>query len=582
MPSTKSWTASNQQPCADCKRLLPLSVFAGEDICPTCAHARFMAKGEVSGACHCVLSAEPATYEVHQLALRDITDPVNRDRFMERAKREERKRKYALRELALRELSRRKLIPYVKKLDPEYQDGWFHREVAKQLEWFVEEVEARRAPVLLLQAPPRHGKSRLVSQEFPAWLLGKHPKWEVISTSHTAALANTFSKKVRERMRDKVHLAIFKDSALDPDAQSTEGWNTKAGGGYMPSGIGGPITGRGAHVLLIDDPVKNAEEAESQRTREAHWEWFTSTAYTRLAPGGGLLIIQTRWHLDDLSGRMEDLIKEMGMDNVRILRFPAVATENETHRAEGEALHPDRYPIESLDRIKSTVGRRTWNALYQQNPVPDDGSYFTRSMLRYYDAAPPTLTYYTAWDFAIGKTEKNDWTVGITVGVAPDGQMYVVDMARGRWNSYEIVEQIISQWEKWKSRAVGMERGQIQMAIGPYLNQRIRERKAFAMYIQDLKTGRRDKEARARSIQGRMEQGMVHFPHQQPWWEDMRTELMQFPNGRHDDIVDAFAWVGLMLDEMVTPYVKQNKLEKKWWKHLKGAESESSGSFMSA
>lgn len=486
----------------------------------------------------------------------------------ERAKAEFDAKREAEQELIRRELSRRKLLPFVERFNDQYEAGWVHKDICRRLEQFSQDVADRKSPRLMLFMPPRHGKSELASKTFPGWHLGRHPDHEVISCSYTGDLAMDFSRKVRELLRDRRYHQVFRETKLDKDSQSAQRWNTTSRGGYVAAGVGGPITGRGAHVLIIDDPIKNRDDAESETNRESIWNWYTSTAYTRLAPGGGVLIILTRWHDDDLAGRLLTKMKEGEGDEWQVIQYPALATENERFRKEGEALHPERYDEDALHRIKRAVGSRDWSALYQQNPVADDGEYFTKDMFRFYTAneRPPLdeLHTYTAWDLAIGQGEANDFTVGITVGVDRNDNIWLLQALRFKKPSLEIVESILDMYERWKPKVTGIERGQIEMAIGPLLDQRIRERGLFSFYYESLRPGKRDKQTRARSIQGRMQQGMVYFPKGDDTVQVGVNEMLRFPMGVHDDFVDALAWIGLMLDTFVTPRMEKPKPKMGW------------------
>ena len=456
-------------------------------------------------------------------------------------------------ELAARILTRKRLLPFVERFNHEYQAGWVHKDVCQRLEEFSKLVVEKRSPRLMLFLPPRHGKSTLASIAFPAWHLGRNPTHEFISCSYSGSLAMGFSRKVRGLLREPNYKTTFK-TRLDPESQSAESWLTSSGGGFVSAGVGGGITGKGSHVLVIDDPVKNREDAESQNNRDATWDWYTSTAYTRLAPGGGVLVILTRWHDDDLAGRLLKAGTEGG-DEWEVVRYPAVAEEDEEFRSTGHALHPERYSNEALSRIKKAIGPRDWSALYQQNPVADDGLYFTRDMLRYYDPDDideDRMRYYCAWDLAIGQRDRNDYSVGITVGVDEDDRLFIMDVIRGKFDGFELVEQILDFYEVWKPSIIGIERGHIEMALGPFLEKRVRERGLHEAYIKDLKTGRRDKEARARAIQGRMQQGMVFLPRDAIFTGPLAAELLRFPSGVHDDQVDALAWIGLMMTEFAT------------------------------
>ena len=456
-------------------------------------------------------------------------------------------------ELALRFLTRKRLLPFIERFNPDYSAGWVHKDICRRLEKFSNDVAEKKSPRLMLFMPPRHGKSTLASIGYPAWHLGRHPDHEFIACSYSGSLSMGFSRKVRQLLREPTYKTAFK-TRLDPDSQSAEAWLTTSGGGFVAAGVGGGITGKGAHVLVIDDPVKNREDAESQNNRDSNWDWYTSTAYTRLAPGGGVLVILTRWHDDDLAGRLLKAGGDGG-DEWEVVSYPAIAEEDEEFRGTGDALHKERYDEKALDRIRKAVGPRDWSALYQQNPVADDGDYFTRGMIQYFDnddVDVDRMRYYCAWDLAIGKKDRNDYSVGMVAGIDENDQLFIVDVIRGRFDGFELVEQILDLYETWKPSIIGIEKGHIEMALGPFLEKRVRERGLHEAYFKDLKTGRRDKEARARAIQGRMQQGMVFLPKDELFTGPLVAELLRFPNGVHDDQVDALAWLGLMMSEFAT------------------------------
>ena len=768
-----------------------------------------------------------------------------------------------------RELSRRRLMPFIKRFNPKYRDGWVHNDICRRLERFSRAVADGESPRLMILMPPRHGKSEIASRNFPAWHLGQYPEHEFIACSYNLSLAMDFSRKVKGIMGDLLYSSVF-DTRLDPHNQSTESWGIERNrGGYVAAGIGGPITGRGAHVLVIDDPVKNAEEADSADTREKVWEWYLSTAYSRLSPGGGVLIIQcmtgdtpvlmadgserrldalaagaevatydrgllsssrvaavrsngrdsvlkittksgkivrangrhpfltttdgglkwtraralttahkivalpdrkgsgevlpapptavtsqlaaegfahptttsrsgptgtarpastqfpaetptsntgtasrsgnttpswrhkkgsalsaavspalhspitgkissplttattqarfggsyvtaatqesdilelspwhsplpgisnfildeivsveddgveevfdlqvertenfianglvthnTWWHDDDLAGRLQSLMRSGSedeyVDQFEVIKYPAIAEADEflnektdlieydppaealvvadaqyaPLRKKGEALHPDRYDLDKLLRIKAqNKGGRWWSALYQQNPVPDDGGYFTKDQFR--RAPLPSLRHtnvYIAWDFAISEKKQNDFTVGTVIVQDPDDMVHVVDQIRFRsGNAFFIVEAILNLAQKWHnpSLVVGFEDGQIYRAIESLLKKRMRERQFYppTTVLKPIT----DKLARGRALQGRMQQGMISFSSVGEWYDGLRTEMLRFPAGAHDDQVDSLSWAVQLVVGREAPKRPAEQKPKSWMDRL--------------
>ena len=489
-------------------------------------------------------------------------------------------------EIARRLLAKKSLLPFVLRTTPGYLPGWVHMDICLRLEKFMQDVADKKSPRLILQLPPRSGKSELASIKFPAWALGHHPQWDIIATSYAASLAEGFSRKARDLLSANEYTTVF-DTRLDPDAKSVQSWRTTKAGTYNAAGVGGGIVGKGAHMLIIDDPFANKESAWSESNRDAVWDWYTTAAYTRLAPGGGVLVIMQRWHEDDLAGR---LIKRMNedpdADQFEVVHYPAIAEEDEAYRKKGDALHPERYDLEKLMQIKRNMSQADWEALYQQNPTMADGDYFTADMFHTYKKStrPPveSMAVYQAWDLAIGLKERNDFSVGVTVGVDENDNHYVLSVRRGRWNSLELVNQIIDFADTYKPRVVGIETSQIEMTMGPILHKVMRERKKF-FAIQRLKPGRRDKVMRARSLQGRMQQGMVSFDEGASWFQSLKNEMLSFPAGKNDDQVDALAYIYLMLESMTTPYVPTPRPKKSWRDKIPTlTKTRSTGSAMTA
>lgn len=410
---------------------------------------------------------------------------------------------------------------------------------------------------------PTHN-SEIGSKTFPSWYLGRNPRHEVITCSYSGDLAKDFSRKCRDLIETELYKTTFK-TRLSKDSKAVEKWATTSGGGFTAAGVQGPITGRGAHLGIIDDPVKDREEAESETTRQKIKDWYSSTFYTRLAPGGGILIIQTRWHEDDLAGWllsvMQEVEKEVAesggewpadADKWELVEYPAIATEDEPYRKKGEALHEERYPLSALLRIKRTMIPRDWEALYQQRPVSDDGDYFTRNMFRFaaLKNRPPIneMRIYASGDLAISTKQTADYSVFAVVGIDRQQNIWVLDIIRGRWNALGIIDRMFEIQQRWNPEIFGIETGQIELTLEPFI-QKAEEERGIRLAYEKLKTRGADKGTRARPIQGRMEQGRVIFPpiDSTPWMPIVMNEMLKFPLGKNDDIVDALAWIGQMI-----------------------------------
>ena len=426
------------------------------------------------------------------------------------------------------------LIAFTEFTNNQYTAAAHHRKIAAKLE-AVERGEIDR---LMIFMPPRHGKSELASRRFPAWYLGRNPTRQIIAASYNSELASDFGRDVRNIVASQEYGCIF-DTCLRDDSRAADRWNTDSGGAYVAAGVGTAITGRGAHVLLIDDPLKDREEADSETIREKVWNWYTSTAYTRLMPGGAVVLIQTRWHEDDLAGRL----LESNPDEWDVLELPAIDDD-------GNALWPQWYDKESLDRIRKTIGPRDWSALYQQRPAPEEGTYFQSDWLRPYTQAPAkeTMRIYGGSDYAV-TADGGDYTVHVVVGLDPEGRMYLLDLWRKQAASDEWVESFCDLVREWKPIGWAEEQGQIKSGVGPFLDRRARERNAFV--ARDQFATRGDKAIRAQAIRGRMALGGLYVPTQNHWYPVFRNELLAFPAGKHDDQVDALGLVGQLLDKMM-------------------------------
>jgi phage terminase large subunit-like protein len=499
----------------------------------------------------------------------------------------------SMQELAARTLARRSLLAFIKRFKPKYLPGWVHEDICRRLERFMKDVEDGKEPRLLLMMPVRHGKSEISSRHFAPFVLGHHPDWEIIAASGASSLALSFSRYIRDLIRDPSFQAVFPRMKLDPTSQSVENWNTTEGGGYLAAGIGTMITGRGAHILIIDDPVKDAEAADSQGQRDSTWEWYISTALSRLAPGGGVLGILTWWNEDDWAGRIQQLSDMEGADKFEIVKYPAINDlGNEYILADDEivqlppgskipdgarmtrpmntALHPVRYSLASLLKRKATYyalgQQRWWAALYQQNPTPEEGAYFTKKMFRTHTHTPKRAgcVVFQAWDFAITEGEANDWTVGCTLMQDENDILYVLDINRFKsGDGIDIMDVVVEYAMDWKPDMIGFEDGQIWKALESTFNKTCELKKYYPSY--EVLKPFTDKFVRAQPLRGRMQAGKLSWPSAAPWYDALRTEFLKFGGGgKHDDQIDAVAWAVRLTLMKSAPRPAAPKVEKSW------------------
>ena len=398
---------------------------------------------------------------------------------------------------------------------------------------------------LLVTMPPRHGKSVLTSMLFPTWYLGMRPGGRLLLASYGGAFAATWGRQVRDAFAGRAGAAF--PASLRRDLRSVARWQLVGGGGMATAGVGGSLTGRGAEVLIIDDPIKNAEEASSPGRREKVWDWYRSVAATRLEPGGGVVLVQTRWHWDDLAGR---LLAAGGADPWTAVDLPALAEEHDLlGRAPGAALWPERFPIAELERIRAAVGPRWWSALYQQRPAPDGGQDFERSWFRYFRAADGMFLLtpgpvaedrcerFATVDLAISERSAADWTVAMAWALTPTSELVLLDVLRERLGPAKLAPAIAAFAARHALEFVGVEQVGFQEAI----LQQLRE---AGLAVRALKP-KGDKRSRAAAASVRMEAGMVHFRAGAAWLGPLEEELLAFPFGKHDDQVDALVYACL-------------------------------------
>lgn len=441
-----------------------------------------------------------------------------------------------------------------------YDAQYFHRALAAALE----EVEAGRILRLIVTFPPRHGKSELTSRRFPAWLVGRDPYRHVMFATYNQPFSEDYGRNVRGIIQSKQFQTVFPDVTLAKGSAAADRLVTEEGGMLAFVGRGGSSTGRGADFLIIDDPLKDRAEANSQATREELWDWYNDTMSTRLmSDTGAIIIIQTRWHEDDLVGRLTDPTNpKYNAEEAatwKVINIPAIAGDDDVlGREPGAALWPEKFGLPYLEsfRRRNPVG---FSALYQQQPTPEDGDFFKTDMLPGYRSQdlPKNLRKYAASDHAVGTKQSNDYTCLLVVGVDEWSNVWLLDCWWKREKTDKVVEAMIDMMQRHKPLVWWAESGHISKSIGPFLFKRMREEKVYINIREQVPSA--DKVTRAQSIAGRASMGMVRFPTHAHWCERARQECLKFPQGRHDDFVDTLAHIGLGLDRIIRAPLETEK-----------------------
>lgn len=410
-------------------------------------------------------------------------------------------------------------------------DRWIastlHRTICAQFD----RIERGEIDRLMLLLPPQHGKSQIASRRYPAFSLGHNPRHDIISASATGTLAEEFGREVRNLIMGQDYPLLF-GTQLAEDSQAAGRWRTAEGGSYYAVGIGGALMGRGATRLIIDDPFATMADAQSENAREAVWKWYTGTAYNRVRPGGAIILIQHRMHEDDLAGRLIER-QERGGDKWEIVRLPAI--EN------GKALWPERYGIPELERIRSNTAPLEWSALYQQNPLPEEGTFFQRDWFEFYSKTPEGLHKYTTGDFAVSDGG-GDYTDIATHGYAPDGSLYLaLDGWYGQTTAEVWIDSLLDQVQRHKPMCFFGESGVIRRSIEPFLTRRMRERNTFCRL--EWLVSSADKPTMARSLQAMASMRKVKLPDTE-YGHRLLGQMLNFPAGKHDDAVDMASLMG--------------------------------------
>lgn len=426
--------------------------------------------------------------------------------------------------------SRKHLIDFEIATNPNYRVNWHHDEIAKHLEQ-IEFFGDRDYKILVLSVPPRHGKSQQCSIDFPAWFLGRNPNKEIITASYSADLAQDFGGKTREKVNSPEFRAIFPEITLKEDEKARGRWRTNDGGSYIAVGVGGPITGRGANILLIDDPIKNREEAESEVIREKIWNWFTSTAFTRLEPKGVAIVIMTRWHQDDLAGRI--LSHPELSKRTKSVVFPAIK--------DGVPLWSGKYTIEALNEIKSTIGPYDWSALYQGQPILTENQEFKGQWIKYIpEVNIPMMNTrnFLTIDTAMSQKTTADFT-GFCDNSINQENFWHLKAWRMKIGPEELINNIFTLHQSRNYEAIGIEKTAYLSGLKPYLDMEQRRRDKF-LPIVELQHNQTQKEIRIRGLIPRYASGSIF--HVEGRCKDLEEEMFNFPLGTHDDVLDAVAY----------------------------------------
>jgi predicted phage terminase large subunit-like protein len=423
---------------------------------------------------------------------------------------------------------------------PPYQITPLHAKIAEHLE-AVERGEITR---LLLNVPPRHGKTLLVGINFPAWFLGRNPEREVIYSSYSGERAEDVGREVRNQIQDPLHGRIFKECSISSDSASVKKISIGQKGAYYAVGVGGPITGRGANCFIIDDPIKDRQEADSKARRKFIKNWYQGVAYTRLQPENAIILIQHRWHDDDLAGW---LLREHQHENWTVLRFPAIAEEEDIlGRKPGDALWPEAYPAEVLKHTKKSVQTREWSALYQQRPMIAEGSVVNLNWFRRYNRKDgikeKTIRTVQSWDTAYKKGELNSPSVCTTWKVTKLGY-YLWDVFRKKMEYPELKRKVVTLQRRYEADAVLIE----DKASGQSLIQEFRLTSGMPVI---RITPVLDKVTRMSVESAKIEAGKVFIPEEgtASWLVDFESEIGVFPYAANLDQADSLsqflAWIG--------------------------------------
>ena len=418
-------------------------------------------------------------------------------------------------------------LSYVEHMWPEFICGRHHKIFADKLD----KVASGKIKRLIVNMPPRHTKSEFASTFFPSFIMGKKPKMKIMQTTHTGELAVRFGRKVRNLMDQKEYKDVFPEVKLQADNKSAGRWETNKGGEYFAAGVGGAVTGRGADLLIIDDP-HSEQDALSPNALESAWEWYTSGPRQRLQPGGAIVLVMTRWSSIDLTAKLLESQKEALADQWEMIEFPAIFPETDN------PLWPEFWPKDELLKVKSSIPGIKWNAQWMQNPTAEEGAIIKREWWKRWKhkTIPPVKYIMQSYDTAFSKNQTADFSAISTWGVfkpsedSPDC-LILLDAQKGRWDFPELKEIAMREYTYWECDMVLIE----AKASGTPLTQELR--RIGIPVVNYSPTRGHDKHSRMHSVAPIFESGMVYAPNK-TFAEDMIEECASFPFGANDDLCD--------------------------------------------
>jgi predicted phage terminase large subunit-like protein len=432
-------------------------------------------------------------------------------------------------------LAQNDFLSFIAAIDPNYKFG-VH---LKRLGGLLMEVETNVKNRIAVSMAPRMGKSQMISIYYPAWYLGKHPDHKVIVASHTADLAVVMARKVRNLISTPEYKAIFPQTNIASDAKAAAQWNTTKGGEYFAIGVGGALAGRGAHLIIADDPLSEQDiKAGNTASLDSTYEWFSAGLRTRLMPEGKICVLHTRWHQRDLIGRLiKDSAMNEGGDKYETFEFPAILNEN---TEEEKSIWPEQWSLEALQQTRSSMHHIMWQwyAQYQQNPTAAEAAIIKRDWIRWWekDDPPPVDFIVQSFDTALTTKQRSDFSVCHTWGVwhnEADGTENVIllNKVKGKYEFPELKAMAHEQFKEWQPDSVIVE----AKASGQPL---IDEMRRSGIFVQDFSPGKgQDKIARLNAVADMFASGHVWFP-ENAWAAATVEEILAFPAGEHDDEVD--------------------------------------------